>query len=345
MTASRLVLPLLTLVSLLPISTTLAQDEVAPKQVRVLGQLNDWCTALAISPDDTLVAAGTYEEVRIWEMKTGKLQHTIKKLPGYVKSLAFTSENKSLIIGAYQTVLIADVAEGKIIREIEKHFGDVTDVELSPDGQTIASCSDDESIRFTNLDSGEEQLVITETKYPVYGIAFSPDGKQLASASGDETRITQPGLVRLWNVEDGQLINEFEPHKKQATCVRFSPQGNLLLSGGIDEKANLYDVETGKPKGFYGGHSRPINQLIITPDGRTVISASGGRFKGMNEVRIWNLITGDEHAAFEPHQARVTDIAITSDTQYLVTGSYDKAVIVWDLTEVLKAIKAFHKTP
>ena len=45
--------------------------------------------------------------------------------------------------------------------------------------------------------------------YPVLAIAFSPDGKRIATAAGDDTRVTQPGEVKVWSAADGKELMSF----------------------------------------------------------------------------------------------------------------------------------------
>ncbi len=93
------------------------------------------------------------------------------------------------------------------------HQGDVMSVSFSPDGKTLASASDDKTVRLWNIESEKEIKYLEGYDGPVTGMAFSPDGRQLASASYDET-------VRLLDIRLYTLfLHKFEPTPLYRTFI------------------------------------------------------------------------------------------------------------------------------
>lgn len=305
-------------------------------EVAVLKDFPDWVGSVAFSLDSKLLAAGSYESVRLWNVADKTDIATLPVNGGFVRSLAFSPDGKLLAVGGYQGVTLFDVAERKPARELKGHRGYVLDLCFTADGARLASAAEDRTARLWDVAAGTELRKFEGHTHPVTGVAISPDGKLLATSAGDDTRLTKPGEVKLWDIAAGTEFRTFPAHERGATDVAFSPDGTRLISTSLDEKSNVYDVATGEAKGFFGGHSRPTNNVVFAAP-NVAITGSGGRFKGMNEIKFWNPADGAEYATIEKHEGKVSALALAPDLHLLASGSYDKTVIIWDVTAVLSA--------
>ncbi len=127
------------------------------------------------------------------------------------------------------------VPVNSLIRTLEGHTDFVYSVAFSPDGQTLASASNDKTVKLWRVSDGSLIRTLQGTS-SVESVVFSPDGQTLASGSADNT-------VRLWRVADGSLIRTLDSYTYGVQSVVFSPDGQTLASASDDKTVKLWRVK------------------------------------------------------------------------------------------------------
>src|SRR6202043_703220 len=93
----------------------------------------------------------------------------------------------------------------------------------SPNGEMLASGSDDNTIKLWDVATEKEKATLKGHSEGVFSVAFSPDGTTLASVGQQE--------IKLWNVATGKEVRHFK-HSGIILSLAFSPDGKTLASGG-----------------------------------------------------------------------------------------------------------------
>ena len=321
----------------------------------------DWIWSLDISDDDQYVVSGSGPlnlpgaeyNVRVWDVETGEVIHSLEAHNGTVEGVAFSPDATTFASVAWDgKVILWDMATGEIIRQYGDEngaHGFTTDEDDSivptrvqsiiyhPNGESIATSGGDGSIILWDVATGEEVRRFEGHTSGVSKIDFNFDGTLLTSASGDRT-------VRLWEVETGEQIRQFiasdnedgHSHDSSVNDVTFSPDGTMILSSSWDSTLRLWDVETGEELNRFEGHNGPTMGIDFSPDGLTIISGSAD-----TSVRVWEISTGQELLRFDAHQDWISEVQFLSDGRTAIAADQRNIMIMWEVASTTNQIQTW----
>ncbi|MBN1560824.1 WD40 repeat domain-containing protein [candidate division KSB1 bacterium] len=202
---------------------------------------------------------------------------------------------------------------------LEGHTDDVRCVAFRPDGRTLASGSEDGSIRLWDVAGGAERRRLEGHTGWIRCIAFSPDGRTLASGSDD-------GSIRLWDVASGAERARLGGPSGVVYCVAFSPDGRTLASGSADRIVRLWDIASGTERRWLEGHTDDVNSVAFSPDGGTLAS---GSLDG--SIRLWDIASGVVRSILKGESGAIESVAFSPDGATLASGSWDESIRLWDV--------------
>ncbi|CAD8071636.1 unnamed protein product [Paramecium primaurelia] len=180
--------------------------------------------------------------------------------------------------------------QNRIIKsQLDGHQYQVNSVCFSPNGNILASCSDDNSILIWDVKTGQQKAKLDGHSNWVRSVCFSPDGNTLTSGGEDMS-------ILLWNAETGQQKAKLDGHTSCINSVSFSPDGNTLASGSDDQSIRLWDVKTGQQIAKLDSHDAGVYQVCFSPDGNTLTSCSNDK-----SIRLWDVKTGQQKAKLDGH--------------------------------------------
>jgi WD40 repeat protein len=177
-----------------------------------------------VPPNPADPGQGWEKNVRLWDVDTGRLLHTLRGHPGGVGRLVFSPNGQTLAtVGAGDnTVKVWDVATG---RERLTLRGCGFSLAFSADSSLLVTGDRDRKVRLWDLDTGRERLALQYAD-GVTQVALTADGKTLAVGDGR--------LVKLWDVTTGQLRAAIPGHEPPLSLLKFSAAGDVLAVSDRD---------------------------------------------------------------------------------------------------------------
>jgi len=186
------------------------------------------------------------------------------------------------------TVQRFDVATGAAVPYVG-HQSWVRSLGFSPDGATLYTGGYEGRLIWWPVVGDTPAATRTVEAHAgwIRGLAVSPDGKAIATCGNDN-------LVKLWNAEDGALLQTMTGHASNVFNVIFHPSGQFLLSADLKGQVHQWEVASGKQiRTFdakelhsynagqavdYGG----VRSMAFSPDGKSL--ACGGLHKSSNPL-------------------------------------------------------------
>ena len=245
------------------------------------------------------------------------------------------------------------------------HTGAVTSIDFSPDGNFIASASNDSSVKIWEVQSGQICHTLHGHNGSVNAVSFSPGGSLLASASSDKT-------IKIWEMPSGKLLKTlhgpqncimgmksltWNPYGTKLVCacgawaapvawevgsseglkaitdevnasmVVYSPNGSCLALVASTEKVYLF-------------RSNKLEQIpkakgsviAFDPDGHLLAVANDYIFwSSYKRITIWDIESGQRIAKLKGHPKHIKCLAFDPETSFLASGSKDRRIALWDL--------------
>jgi WD40 repeat protein len=302
---------------------------------------------VAFSRDGEIASVCMDGKVRLWEARTGKelpnnLQGLASPNPGQLVhvpgSLVYSPEGLYLagVPGDGTTVCVWKRATGELLCTLRGHEKKVEEIAFSPDGHTLASASQDQSVRLWDIGAKPaneaDRLIRILAKHPaeVVEVAFSPDGGHLLAACKD-------GTVKTWDLATEQETFSFRAEFKYGSRARFSPDTRRLGWACHDGVVQVWDTATGNLELALQTNTYWSRGLAFSPDASRIAVAG---FDGT--VRLLDGSTGGEILTIYAHHGPVINVTFSPDGYQLASASYDHTIRLWDATPLTSDPQAAH---
>jgi len=242
--------------------------------------------AIEFSPDGRFLASVGASQIGIWQVDTGEIQRV---LPGHYASeikleiaptaIAFSPDSQYLasstwsqgLLSADESIVVRDINTGEVVLKIADADG-CRQIAFDPTGETIyGACGF--GITAWSLATGDK-LFSFDTKYAVEAIALSPDGTVMATVDANVSAGQlgeKSNQIQLWQIDtDPQLLRTLDGHTNEIARLKFSADGEHLVSSSYDGKINVWNWQQGTTDRRTNNLHSENGIFSLSADGQTI---------------------------------------------------------------------------
>ena len=216
--------------------------------------------SIALSADGQTIVTGSPDWlIKIWDAQSGVCRQTLKGHRDNIVSVALSADGKTIVSGSWdRTIRVWDTQSerrswwqrlwhpGACRLTLNGHTDEVLSVAISADGQTIASGSQDRSVKLWDAQSGACRQTLLGQNSPVTSVALSADGQTIVSGSDVRRNIvyrvdeSADRRIKVWDAQSGACRASYVQNSAEAQaawrCVgqleescRLSTDGGQLV--------------------------------------------------------------------------------------------------------------------
>jgi WD40 repeat protein len=206
----------------------------------------------------------------------------------------------------------------QLSKVLKGHSGDVNTVAFSPDGQQLASGSNDHSVKLWDINTGKEISTFTDAQDDILTVAFHPDGHLLAAGGNEQT-------IQLWDLNTKEKTGTLVGHQGIIHSIAFSPDGQTLVSGSWDKTVRLWEINLATELRLMKGEDS-IYSVAFSPDGKQIAVGSYN-----DTITLWATNTGQRLHTLQGNGMRtVYAVAFSPNGHQIISGDLSNKVRVWD---------------
>jgi len=286
-------------------------------------------TALSQNNGHYFATGGEDNTIKIWNNSQKVVLKTLYGHQSTVYDLIFYANQTKLIsISNDRTIRLWDIHHEKMINSIQKHRGRIYSLSLDPTERYLASGSQDGYVYVYDLEENNKVVFSAKHDVDIFHVYFI-NNRFLATVSGKNIQIwdrLSNDNVSLYKLEDHQAkIYDFVCDSAKKYAYSSSQDGKIFQWKLAVDSNHIYEPKYVKS---FTGHTKEVDALVVSKDGKRLISAARD-----NTIKVWNTSTQLLIKTFKGHTDRIYHIRLLDDEKTLLSASWDGSIRIWNISD------------
>jgi WD40 repeat protein len=263
---------------------------------------------------DRLVVANDQGLGALIDAKNGKI---LVELGKQVSDAKFSHNGTLLAVGSFdKTATIRDAIDGRVLATLTGHEGPIRTLDFSPDDLTLATGSDDRTVRLWITTDGQPRMLpksgrreagpaVFKHQNGLESVTFGGDGTHILAVAGETE-------VKLWDADRG-WDRDLTDDGQKTTIAKIAPDGREVVTYSDTDKSLRIWNGSSDPIAIMKTHG--VAALSISPDGKRVVSGDKdgiGQVWTTEEKRPSAFRWVDHHEAVSSVQFTGSDLIVTT---------------------------------
>lgn len=310
--------------------------------------------ALALSSNDEMLVSTSNGLIKVWNVRTLSVIRTIQS--GYGLCVAYAPGDRHIVVGTKTGKLeFYDLQSARLLESIDAHTAPIWSIQLAPDGTSFVTASADKRLKFWSFDVAEvtqegndsdssdgesegkgkasKKSLMTSRRLTVSHVKtfdlsddalackFSKDGKYLAVSLLDST-------VKVFVVDSMKVYHTLYGHKLPVMSLDISDDGQIIVTGSADKNIRIWGMDFGDCHKSIFAHADSVMGLVFVPQTHYFFSVGKD-----GVLKYWDADKFEHVLSLEGHQAETWALAVSTDGDFVVTGSHDRSLRIWERTD------------
>jgi WD40 repeat protein len=276
----------------------------------------------AARSSDFFSGAGDGMVVR-WNLDAPENGELIAKLPNSVYALHYLPAAETLVAGHnYDGIHLLDWKNKKELGSLKITDAAIFDIQSFGGGLLVAA--GDGSLTVVDWEALTILRRIQASEKSARTIAIHPSGGEIAVGFSDN-------FIRVFD-ETLSLKREWVAHKNSVFTLRFTPDGEKLLSGSRDARLKIWAVNSAYEMiEEVAAHLYAINHIEFSPDGKHFVTCSMDKSIKVWDANALKLLKVIDKARHAGHGTSVNKLLWTQHNNQLISASDDRSISVWQI--------------